>query len=47
MNKESKTTIENEELMESRLEQILNDALIKQPTPTRFPLKSSGWIIQR
>ena len=29
MNKESKTTIENEELMESRLEQILNDALIK------------------
>lgn len=29
MNKESKTTIANEESMESRLEQILNDALIK------------------
>ena len=29
MNKEPKTMSENEELMESRLEQILNDALIK------------------
>lgn len=29
MNKEPKTMSENEESMESRLEQILNDALIK------------------
>lgn len=47
MNKEPKTMSENEESMESRLEQILNDALIKATDTYSVPLKSSGWIILR
>ena len=47
MNKESKTTIENEELMESRLEQILNDALIKATDTYSVPPQIIWWIIQR